>query len=801
MENKESKNVSFGEGVKAMIKGEFERRGGSARSVFLDIIVFFVSFLFARCHIVFGAYPLATSFVAVLPQGVWIALLGAVAGSLTLGKNGIIHAIITLIVVFMRVIISGGERGNGVFKEPLVLRISSVAIGAFVGAAYEILLKAFSFASILYGLAGIMLSCLFTFAFSGIFDGNISFDSFLEGRKNIFDSRGNERTKMGMVFFQLAFLMFVFFISLALEEYNILGINAPYVFATAITLFVARRFGSIRAMAVGFASSLGISGIYSVAFALVGLGAGVLFGVGSVYAVIGGGALLSAWSAYIGGTMGFLSTFPEYVTAALLAFPFIRKLPGASDKNAAAAEDEYLEAEDMVNLTAIAYKNSKGYALDSLEYSLMKLSGIMKEKSRESLPKTKEEYHNTVVESAEKFCKECRYYQDCIKITPAPCAENIDLMTTIIYKNSSLAQSESQLKPQYCKNYQMLTESIMEAVGNLREKKYQNKKTSAFSEIFTLFSRIVAEGRTNVERESAHSPELSSKVTEIFEQEGLCNCCVKVLGERKRYFIGAAEDADGSIISSQRLREKIEEATGVRLGTPEFYRKRDVALLECPTLPLYTVQFACASRCALGEEVCGDNVTSFESEGRFYSLISDGMGTGEQAEEVSRLSVDFLSAILDSGCSKSTALHMLNIMLGARSEECSATVDLFDFDLYSADATFYKCGAAPSYVKRENSIFRIRSETAPVGLMRSIDAERVRVEVRDGDYVIMLSDGISQSAEESAWLIEFLSRPVDSDVNKYAEKILALASERTACSDDMTVAVARISKIAAEDAA
>ncbi len=801
MENKETGSISFGHGVKAMIKGEFERRRKNTRSLFLDLIIFFVSFLFARCHIVFGAYPLATSFVAVLPQGVWIALLGAVAGSLTLGKNGIIHAIITLIVVFMRVIISGGERGNGVFREPLILRISSVAIGAFVGAAYEILLNAFSFGSILYGLAGIMLSCLFTFAFSGIFDGNITYESFLDGKKDILNSHGNEKNKMGIAFFQLAFLMFVFFISLALEEFNVLGINAPYVFATAITLFVARRFGSIRAMAVGFASSLGISGMYSVAFALVGLGAGVLFGMGSVYAVIGGGVLLSAWSAYIGGTMGILSTFPEYVTAALLTFPFIRKLSSTSVGKAATFEEEGSEAEDMVNLTAIAYRNSKGYALDALEYSLMKLSGLLKEKSEEVPTKSRDEYHSAIVESVESFCRGCAYYEDCIKITPAPCAENIDLMTTMIYKNTNLAHAENQLKAEYCKNYSGLIESVKNSVGALREKKFHNKKTSAFAELYALFSRLVGEARASTEREISHSPELSEKLLRVFEQEGLPDAKVKVLGERKKYFIGAAEDADGSIISSGELKEKIEQTQGVRLGTPDFYRKGEIALFECTTLPLYSVEFACASRCASGENVCGDAVGSFESDGRFYSLISDGMGSGEEAAAVSRLSVDFLTRILDSRCSKSTALHMLNIILGARSEECSATVDLFDFDLYTADATFYKCGAAPSYVKRENSIFRIRSETVPMGLMKSIDAERVRVEVRGGDYVIMLSDGISQSPEESAWLIEFLSRTVDCDVNEYAEKILALATEKTACADDMTVAVAKICKIDNEQVA
>ena len=146
--------------------------------------------------------------------------------------------------------------------------------------------------------------------------------------------------------------------------------------------------------------------------------------------------------------------------------------------------------------------------------------------------------------------------------------------------------------------------------------------------------------------------------------------------------------------------------------------------------------------------------------------------------------------------SKSTAFHILNHMIKNRSEECSSTVDLFDFDLITGEALFYKCGAAPSYVKRDNSIFRIRSETAPIGLIKSIDAERIRVEVKCGDYVVMLSDGVSQSPEDSAWLLELLSTPALPDIRDYADRILSEAIKHSRSLDDMSVAVAKRVKIA-----
>ena len=136
---------------------------------------------------------------------------------------------------------------------------------------------------------------------------------------------------------------------------------------------------------------------------------------------------------------------------------------------------------------------------------------------------------------------------------------------------------------------------------------------------------------------------------------------------------------------------------------------------------------------------------------------------------------------------------MLNGLIRARGEECSATVDIFELDLINAEAQFIKSGAAASYVKRDSSIFRIRSRTAPIGLMKAVDAERIRVEIKSGDYVIMLSDGVNQSPEEAPWLIELLSKPPKRNLQEYADSILAAAIRNNPPRDDMTVTVVRIS--------
>ncbi len=796
MENKSSEERGF-LGFGGMIKEGIERRRGDSTAIFYDAAVLLVALVFSRCHLFFGAYPLGIAFVAVLPRGVWLALLGAAVGSLTLGRIGIIHAIITVIVVFIRIIISGGS-GDGskvLFREPLVLRVSSAAIGAFVGAAYESLIGGFALTTVLYGGASVMLAAVFTFAFSGLFDSGITVSDILFGERNIFTGRHSDREKFKVYLFEATFLLFIFLISVSLKGYNFLGISPAYIFSALVTLISARRFGAVRGMACGFVSSLALSSVYSVAFALVGLGAGILFAAGITYALLGAGILLSVWSAYAGGAIGLLSTLPEYLTAAILSAPLLRKLP--SEK--LPLEDVRCGvrvAEDIATATALAYRSSSGAGYGELRDSLVSLAVSVRRLGEGDGRVSETEYRNLALGCIKEFCRECPCYGGCIDENPAPCIENIDQIATKLYKGERLFADDPIIVPRYCHNSAALFEKIESAAAELEETRFKSRKVETIAEEYELFSRLISEISTAGERERALNTAYDEKLSEALSRSGLHGGVVKMFGERKKHFIVAGEDRDGKIVTSPELHSAIEEAAGVKLGTPEYYRKGETALFEVTAAPTFRVEFGTAGKHSDAEDISGDTAVSFESgDGHFYSLIADGMGSGSSAHKTSVFVADFLSRILMTSASKSTAFHFLNHVIKSRSEECSSTVDLFDFDLITGEALFYKCGAAPSYVKRDNSIFRIRSETAPLGLMKSIDAEKIRVEVKSGDYIIMLSDGVSQSPEDSTWLLEFLGAPPRSDVREYADFILAEAQKHSRSYDDMSIAVAKIVKL------
>ena len=218
-----------------------------------------------------------------------------------------------------------------------------------------------------------------------------------------------------------------------------------------------------------------------------------------------------------------------------------------------------------------------------------------------------------------------------------------------------------------------------------------------------------------------------------------------------------------------------------------------MVLMECASIPKLKAYSATAGVCGAREEISGDSVVCFESGDRhYYALISDGMGSGEEAREVSGFVTDFMSRALDGASQKVTMLKLLNHLIMRRSKETSATVDLFGLDLVLGEAMFLKCGAVSSYIKRGSSIFRIRSRTAPLGLMKELDAEHIKVDVEADDYVIMFSDGVCQTDSENPWLIEALSRPPKKNIKEYADYLLSVAMKNCSTCDDMTVVVTKI---------
>ncbi len=145
-----------------------------------------------------------------------------------------------------------------------------------------------------------------------------------------------------------------------------------------------------------------------------------------------------------------------------------------------------------------------------------------------------------------------------------------------------------------------------------------------------------------------------------------------------------------------------------------------------------------------GGSVSGDRGACFQGgEGMYYVLLCDGMGSGPEAAAESRRAIRLLAGMLQAGLDPSGALGTLNGVYVLRGDGAFSTVDLLAVSLVTGEATRYKWGAAPSYLKTAAGTIRIGTASPPpgFGVGESHKAESHRLSLGEGEMLVLLSDG------------------------------------------------------------
>ena len=204
-----------------------------------------------------------------------------------------------------------------------------------------------------------------------------------------------------------------------------------------------------------------------------------------------------------------------------------------------------------------------------------------------------------------------------------------------------------------------------------------------------------------------------------------------------------------------------------------------------------------------GYIISGDNYTYMEiSEGKYMMAISDGMGKGRKAYEESSITIDILEKMMDSKIDEEIVIDTINnILMLKSSDEMFSTLDLGIVDLNKGILNTIKMGACSTYIKRSNGdIDLISTASLPVGILSDVNIERDTRKVKDGDYIIMVSDGIIDAGKNKNlgdnWLIYFLKSMDTSNPKDISKEILnrALDIQNNNIYDDMTVLVSKVYK-------
>ena len=193
-------------------------------------------------------------------------------------------------------------------------------------------------------------------------------------------------------------------------------------------------------------------------------------------------------------------------------------------------------------------------------------------------------------------------------------------------------------------------------------------------------------------------------------------------------------------------------------------------------------------------DISGDNFSMMDmSGGRRGAVLSDGMGSGEEACRESTLVIELLEELLAAGFPEKTAIQMINTTLVIGREEIHySTVDMTVFDLYTGECEIIKAGASSTFIKKKDSVEHLSSTSLPIGVMNRIEIDSVKRKLEDGDFVIMVTDGVLDAlpvGEQDILLETIIQGSAISNPREMAHHILeqVLAWTGKEPEDDMTV--------------
>ncbi|WP_052947896.1 stage II sporulation protein E [Aneurinibacillus tyrosinisolvens] len=203
-----------------------------------------------------------------------------------------------------------------------------------------------------------------------------------------------------------------------------------------------------------------------------------------------------------------------------------------------------------------------------------------------------------------------------------------------------------------------------------------------------------------------------------------------------------------------------------------------------------------------GQLLSGDCFKIMEfGSGKMALAMSDGMGNGERAYRESSSTLELLQQLLESGMEETLSIKSVNTVLSLRSpDEVFATVDLALIDLHTAKTKFIKTGSTPSFIKRGDEVIPISANNLPIGILDEIDVDVVSYQLKPGDLLIMMTDGIYEAPRavenKNLWMKRKISELQTSDPQEVADCLLELVIRHHygEIVDDMTVMVARIDR-------
>ncbi len=250
--------------------------------------------------------------------------------------------------------------------------------------------------------------------------------------------------------------------------------------------------------------------------------------------------------------------------------------------------------------------------------------------------------------------------------------------------------------------------------------------------------------------------------------------------------------------SLNRLQTVISKCIGIDLSLKD---KSDVSENKCylsfAKCADYDAVFGVAKAKKDGSNISGDTHSVVRISGnKFLLALSDGMGSGECAENISSASLSLIESFYKAGLNSNLILGTVNKLLAINTEDSFTALDVSVINLNDCSADFIKYGSPYGFIVGDNGVRIIEGNTLPLGIIDELKPSVASAELNDGDVIVLVTDGISDAFGSSGEVIDYLRTVPAKNPQTLADGLLAQAVQLNdgEHKDDMTVLAVRVFK-------
>ena len=749
-----------------------------AKEIFFEVLLFALGFALMSVRFLFGTYPFGLALVGSTKKKLPFALAGALLSVVFLMDASIPYLVALIGLTGLRISASFIKRSdykkaelgstNGkriadiIFNEGVELRVVVTALVALGVGIYTVIANGYLYYDVFVLIFNTVFVSIMTYCLCGLFESK-------EKRSFLFGISA------------LLFCLVYFFSGKELG-----GIDFTIALSYGAVLYISKNYGGIKGAALGLLLGAAQGGTLSAVLGIGGIISGFLWSLSPYLAIMSSFILSLGYAISVSGYEAVVSLTPEILAASLIMYPLLRfevlpKPVVISNEEAKGMVVYHLENRSAEIKGKVA---SLSQAYGSVAKALKKLSQRTKNPDKRG-------YLDMALESCERHCCICPKNNICWRRDIDTTENNINRMGEALFVRKKVAKGDVEEKFLHrCPNIDKIMEELNAKNKTILAQSVKNDKLDVCAQDYESVSKMM-DSIFKKEAEITVDKELSERAVRASAKCGLVCEKIEVVGDGSKRIVATGVDIQRSKCTALELRQEMEKSLNLALKEAVITDEDGYATLKMESENKFKVDISAKAYTKDEGEINGDSCLCFENGSKQYMIICDGMGSGREAQLTSQLCVELLNKMLSVTDEKELVLSMLNNLIRAKNVECSSTVDIFELDLISGEGSFVKSGACPSFVKRGENVFKLQSKTAPIGIMKGLDAEELSCSFNKGDICVMVSDGVVPSKQDSKWIMQYLTEFQGDDPKELSQGIMQEARKR-GTRDDMTVLAAVI---------